>query len=71
VEFPHARRGVGECGTTRDDCKAEYVERYYGMNVDMPRFVGGDFWWYYKQDMVPRSKALWGVLDQTVTRWPE
>lgn len=64
--FPSSQLGIGECGTTNSDAKAEYVERYYGMHIDEPRFVGGFFWWYFKDDMVPREKPLWTVLDQAL-----
>jgi hypothetical protein len=61
--FPRGHLGFGECGTKDAGKKAAYIERYYGMKVDEPRFVGGYFWWYFRQDMVPRSQPLWAVLD--------
>ncbi|WP_224372866.1 hypothetical protein [Hyalangium versicolor] len=65
--FPKARLGMGECGTTDSRKKAEYIRRYYGMKLDEPRFVGGFFWWYFKQDMVPYTRPLWQVLNETLS----
>ena len=66
VMFPNSKLGIGECGTVDGEAKAEYVTRYYGMEIDEPRFVGGFFWWYFRQDMVPRSAPLWAVLDGAI-----
>lgn len=59
--FPHAKLGFGEVGTTTTD-KVEYLKYYYELPLTHPRFVGGYFWWYFKQDMVPKTKALWQIL---------
>ncbi len=64
--FPHAKLGFGEIGTVTEASKAEYIQRYYSMNFAREYFVGGYFWWYYKQDCVPNSKNLWNVLETTV-----
>lgn len=61
--FPRARLGIGETGTERPDRKAALVRHYYGMRLDHPRFVGGIFWWYFNEDMVPRGKPLWRLLE--------
>ena len=60
--FPRAQLGFGEVGATRGD-KAGYLQRYYTLAVDHPRFAGGYFWWYFAEDMVPKSKPLWQRLD--------
>jgi hypothetical protein len=62
--FPSAALGFGECGTARAAEKAQYLERWYRTKIDEPRFVGGYFWWYFRQDMVPRTRPLWGTLDR-------
>lgn len=62
--FPAARLGLGECGTRDEARKAEYVRRYYGMRLDEPRWIGGWFWWWFREDMVPRTRPLWAVLAQ-------
>ena len=57
-----AKLGIGECGTTRSEAKSEFIHRYYGPSVPEPRFIGGQFWWYFVTDMVPASKPLWSEL---------
>jgi hypothetical protein len=61
--FPNSKLGIGECGTSNSNKKASYIKRYYGMRIKNPRYVGGYFWWYYRQDCTPYSKVLWGTLD--------
>lgn len=63
VIFPNSKLGIGECGTDNASQKANYMTRYYTMNILTPRFVGGYFWWYWRQDCVPyTTKPLWKVL---------
>ncbi|MCI0473785.1 MAG: T9SS type A sorting domain-containing protein [Ignavibacteria bacterium] len=64
--FPNSKLGIGECGTIKSLKKAEYIKRYYRMHINHPRYVGGYFWWYYRQDCVPYTKALWGTLDSAM-----
>lgn len=67
VIFPYSKLGIGECGTVFSSRKAEYITRYYTMNITTPNYVGGYFWWYYKQDCVPwNTKPLWQVLDNAI-----
>ncbi|AXV78972.1 MULTISPECIES: hypothetical protein [Ralstonia solanacearum species complex] len=61
--FPHAALGFGEVGTRHADRKRELIARYYGLTVHHPRYVGGYFWWSFRQDMVPRSRPLWRHID--------
>lgn len=63
VLFPNSKIGFGECGTKYKDRKEPYIKRYYGLHIDAPRYVGGYFWWYYSQDMVPKMKPLWAVMN--------
>ena len=65
--FPNSKVGFGEVGTDFHGQKKSYIQRYYNMNIAQQNFVGGYFWWWYKQDMVPRSKPLWKVLNKTLT----
>lgn len=54
--FPGSAIGFGETGmatTAPVDERVAYVERYYGMEVGVPGYVGGNFWWYFAQDCVP------------------
>jgi hypothetical protein len=64
--FPNSKVGFGECGTSRASHKAAYVDHYYRMSVQAPRYVGGYFWWYFREDMVPATKSLWTVLDNAI-----
>jgi hypothetical protein len=64
--FPSSRLGFGECGTTTASAKAAFVTRYYSTAITEPRYVGGYFWWYYWEDMVPYTKPLWTVLDDAI-----
>lgn len=68
--FPTSKIGFGEVGTTKKSKKKEYLKRYYGLRISHPRYVGGYFWWWYKQDMVPKSKPLWKVLNNTIKTSP-
>jgi len=63
VIFPNSRLGIGECGTKFPERKESYIERYYKMEINTPNYVGGYFWWYFKQDCVPYTKKLWNVLN--------
>jgi len=66
IIFPNSRLGMGECGTTNTGKKAAYMNRYYRMNITTPGYIEGNFWWYYKQDCVPKTKALWDTLNNTL-----
>ena len=68
--FPHAMLGFGEVGTRQAPRKAAMLSRYYGMTIAHPRFVGGYFWWYFRQDMVPRARPLWRSLDAAFAAVP-
>lgn len=67
--FKHAKIGFGESGTKNKGKKKEFIDRYYRMKINHPNYVGGYFWWYFKQDMVPYTKKvngvrLWDVLNK-------
>ncbi|HFC53832.1 MAG TPA: hypothetical protein ENJ43_05315 [Gammaproteobacteria bacterium] len=64
--FPNSKLGFGEVGTKYSELKESYIRRYYGMDVDHPNFIGGYFWWYFRQDMVPSGSPLWQVLNETI-----
>lgn len=65
--FPNSKIGFGEVGTRYSKLKKSYIDRYYKMDIAEPSFVGGYFWWYFRQDMVPRSKPLWRTLNNAIT----
>lgn len=64
--FPNSKIGFGEIGTKKSDKKASYINRYYNMEINHPNFVGGYFWWYFVQDMVPMNKPLWHTLNEAI-----
>ena len=61
--FPSAKLGFGEVGTIHSEKKAEYMQRYYSLDIKGDYYVGGYFWWYYKQDCVPKTTELWNTLN--------
>jgi hypothetical protein len=67
--FPNAKLGFGEIGMPRPATPAtrrrarSIIRHYYGLRLPVPAFVGGDFYWYYVEDMTPwHSSSLWRVL---------
>ena len=69
--FPNSKLGMGECGTTKRAKKSEYLNRYYNMNIKTPNYIGGYFWWYFKQDCVPKTKPLWNELNTISCQWAQ
>ena len=67
VLFPNSKIGIGECGTKNSAKKETYINRYYRMNITTPNYVGGYFWWYYRQDCVPYTKPLWTVINNAMS----
>lgn len=63
--FPGSKLGFGEVGAKKGD-KAAYLRRYYATTVNVPGFIGGYFWWFFNQDMVPRDKPLWQTLEDVL-----
>jgi hypothetical protein len=68
--FPNSKIGFGETGTKNSNKKAEYINRYYNSKINVPNFVGGYFWWYFKQDMVPNTKGLLQTLNSSIITSP-
>jgi hypothetical protein len=73
ILFPHADVGFGEVGlphpaTTRTrDRAASIVRHYYRLDLSLPYYVGGCFYWYFAEDMVPwRSSTLWHTLKKVI-----
>lgn len=64
--FPNSKIGFGEVGTAKKSNKSDYLTRYYTMKINTPKYVGGHFWWYYKQDMVPNTKDLWKTFNNAI-----
>ncbi|MGM3278036.1 hypothetical protein [Ralstonia sp. 24A2] len=68
--FPHAVLGFGEVGTRLAARKGALIAHYYGLSIAHPRFAGGYFWWYFRQDMVPRTRPLWRSMDAAFQSMP-
>jgi hypothetical protein len=67
VIFPNSKLGIGECGTTIKSKKETYINRYYRMQITTSGYIGGYFWWYYRQDCIPyTTKPLWQVLENAI-----
>lgn len=71
VLFPNSKIGMGECCTDRSTKKASYMTRYYTMHITTPKYIGGYFWWYYREDCVPYTKTLWSVLNAAIGNTPQ
>jgi hypothetical protein len=62
--FPNAKVGFGEVGlptpvTSKNIATAKLVMTWaYRLNPDLAYYVGGYFWWYGDEDLVPTSKSL-------------
>ena len=65
--FPNSKIGFGEVGTSTRAQKADYLTRYYTMKINVPKYVGGHFWWYFRQDMVPSTKPLLNTLNSAIS----
>jgi hypothetical protein len=70
LAFPKSKVGFGEVGIKDATAKADYLKRYYGLPIDEPSWIGGHFWWYFHQDMVPRTKPLFDVLSGAMATEP-
>jgi len=66
VLFPNSKLGMGECGTVTAANKAAFINRYYKMNITTPKYVGGYFWWYWYEDCMPYTKALWTTFNNAI-----
>ena len=74
--FPTAGLGFGEVGYTdangndtagqNESAAAAYLQKYYSMQIAVPQYVGGYFWWYFAEDMVPKTKPLFAVLSAAI-----
>ncbi|HEX8796109.1 MAG TPA: hypothetical protein VF765_34400 [Polyangiaceae bacterium] len=71
--FPTAGLGFGEVGYTDKNgndialqnvsAATTYLQKYYLMQVPVSGYVGGYFWWYFAEDMVPKTQPLFPVLS--------
>lgn len=65
--FPNSKVGFGENGTSSASdpltLKQAYMDEYYLLTVPVPGYVGGHFWWYWREDCVPVTNGLWAYLN--------
>jgi hypothetical protein len=71
--FPTAKIGFGELGLRKADFtlsenladKRALIQRYYQMPSPLPgRYIGGMFWWTYRQDAIEGSAPLIDTFRQ-------
>jgi len=65
--FPNSRIGFGEIGTLTSSKKNEYIQRYYSTTINNSHYIGGYFWWYGRQDFVPKTTTYWSTLVNTIS----
>ncbi len=69
--FPSSYIGFSEVGSEGSEAtREEFIEYYYALAISHSRYIGGHFWWYFKDDCVPKTEALWSVLDTAITNTP-
>jgi hypothetical protein len=73
--FPNAKLGFGELGLAKADYTLErdvvrnqsLIRRYYRMSPPIPkRFIGGYFWWTFRQDGVPAETPIWKEIAESI-----
>lgn len=73
--FPNAKLGFGELGLANADftlnkdvvANQELIRRYYRMPAPLPdRYIGGYFWWTFRQDAVPYRRKLWNTFAEVM-----
>jgi hypothetical protein len=76
--FPNSKIGFGEVGAVTSNGNAitapavagPYLEKYYGMQIATPGYIGGYFWWYFAQDMCPKTKPMFAILANAIATMP-
>jgi hypothetical protein len=73
--FPNAQLGFGEIGLPRPATAgttataSSIIRHYYRLQLPLPYYVGGGFYWYYVEDMTPWSQSpLWHTLRRSVAQ---
>jgi hypothetical protein len=67
--FPNARLGFGEFGwggriPASNAQRAELIRRFYNYRVpSVASYVGGGFYWHFRQTMTPKTQPDWLVLN--------
>lgn len=70
--FPRAKLGFGEVGAdprAPAAVKQDYLSRYYTQPTFDQTYLGGYFWWYYAEDMLPyQNNPMWQQLATIMRR---
>ena len=71
--FPEAKLGFGEFGwggkrPADPAARARLLERFHGYSSSEPAFIGGGFYWHFRQTMTPKHKADYQVLRKAAAR---
>ena len=72
--FPNSKVGFGELGTADPQYGSVYeineITQYYPMAktvAGLPAsYIGGYFWWYFAEEMVPWGTTLSSVLNTAI-----
>jgi hypothetical protein len=72
--FPNSKVGFGELGTVHPQYGSSFeineIKQYYAMAKTVsgfpPSYIGGYFWWYFAEEMVPWGTALSTALNATI-----
>ena len=73
ARFSSASLGFGECGwggqiPSDNATRAALIRRFYGYRVpSIPRYIGGSFYWHFRQTMVPNGTPDWAVLQSLMS----
>jgi hypothetical protein len=72
--YPNAELGFGEIGFPNPSgytpAAVSMVNYYYDLNINVPGYVGGYFWWYFAEDAVPYTQPLWGTINTAFNNMP-
>jgi len=76
--FPNSGLGFGEVGAVDSNgspirstaTAGAYLNKYYNMQINVTNYVGGYFWWYFAENMVPKTKALYPILSDAFVTMP-
>jgi hypothetical protein len=72
--FPNSKVGFGELGTANPEYGSRFeideINQYYPMARTVSglpaSYIGGYFWWYFAEEMVPWGSALSSVLNAAI-----
>lgn len=71
--FPNSNVGFGEIGTPSPEggsqTEINLINEFYPLAKTIafpPSYVGGYFWWYYAEEMVPANTTLFRTLNKAI-----